>query len=68
MTDDRNEILAGLRKRERMLELEAASIRARLEEVREVIDRFEPGTRRGRPRKVVTLLDAADIDQPETAA
>ena len=54
-TDTITAALAGLRCRERELELEAVAVRARVEEIRDMIERLEPPRRRvGRPRRVTT--------------
>ena len=42
--------LTGLRIRERELELEAVAVKARVEEIRDMIERLEPRRRPGRPR------------------
>jgi hypothetical protein len=64
--------LVGLRLRERELELDACAIRARVEEIRDLIGLLEHGTRRrpGRPhrRTVVEMPDrvGGGIHEQET--
>jgi hypothetical protein len=65
--------LVGLRLRERELELDACAIRARVEEIRDLIGLLEHGTRRrpGKPRNRPTVLEMPDrvaggIHTPET--
>ena len=66
---DAPDTLATLRDRERSLEMDAAVLTARLEEVRGIIATLEHPRRRGRPRKVWVAGDAAtDADPPEAAA
>jgi hypothetical protein len=45
------DLLAALHTRMRDLELEACDVKARVSELRDVIDRLERPQRRGRPRK-----------------
>jgi hypothetical protein len=54
--------LVGLRLRERELELDACAIRARVEEIRDLIGLLEHGSRRrpGRPRSRPTVLEMPD--------
>jgi hypothetical protein len=47
--------LEGLRCRERELELEAVAVKARVEEIRDMIERLEPRRRPGRPRNASML-------------
>jgi hypothetical protein len=51
MTGTCPDLLAALKQRQRDLELDATAIRARLEEVAEMIALLERPARRGRPRK-----------------
>ena len=65
--------LQGLRSRLRDLELDACAIRARVEEVRELIDLLEHGDRRRRPHRKITVVNLPgrmheDDLQPEPAA
>jgi hypothetical protein len=46
------DLLAALHLRMRDLELEACDVKARVSELRDVIDRLERPQRRGRPRKL----------------
>ena len=46
------DLLAALQLRMRDLELEACDVKARVSELRDVIDRLERPQRRGRPRKL----------------
>jgi hypothetical protein len=46
------DLLAALHTRMRDLELEACDVKARVSELRDVIDRLERPQRRGRPRKL----------------
>ena len=59
MTGTCPDLLAALRQRERDLELDACSVRARVEEIRELIALIENGPRRklGRPRRP-TIVEA----------
>ena len=54
MTGTCPDLLAALRQRERDLEADAAAVRARLEEVRDIIARLE-GNPRKRPRKITVI-------------
>jgi len=67
MSDETATALASLRERERMLEMDAVSVKARVEEVRELIQMLEHGPRRrpGRPRKP-DLTEVPTVE--ETAA
>ena len=47
--------LLGLRLRERELELEAVAVKARVEEIRDMIERLEPRRRPGRSRVTSAL-------------
>lgn len=49
--------LQGLRSRLRDLELDACAIRARVEEVRELIELLEHGDRRRRPQRKITIIN-----------
>ncbi len=55
MSDDHSDVLEALRLRERELEIDAAMIRARCEEVRSTIATLTRPRRPGRPRRVVPL-------------
>ena len=57
MSDDPNSTLDALRLRERSLELEAVDVRARVAEVRSLIEMLEnpPRRRPGRPRNASAL-------------
>lgn len=56
MSDTVTAALEGLRERERALELDAVAIKARVEEVRELILALEhPRRRPGRPRSVPVI-------------
>jgi hypothetical protein len=50
------DLLAALRVRERDLELDAMAVRSRIEEVRSMIDLIERPPRRGRPRKLESVV------------
>jgi hypothetical protein len=58
--------MEALRERQRSLELDAVAIKARVEEVRDLIAMLEHGARRrpGRPRKPVEVI-GLPIPQPE---
>jgi hypothetical protein len=60
MTGTCPDLLAALHLRMRDLELEACDVKARVSELRDVIDRLERPQRRGRPRK----LEAVAIEPP----
>jgi hypothetical protein len=68
------DLLAALRQRERDLELDACSVRARVEEVRELIALLENGPRRksGRPRRPTVIEMPERVDgtagEPDDAA
>jgi hypothetical protein len=49
------DLLAALHTRMRDLELEACDVKARVSELRDVIDRLERPQRRGRPRKLEVI-------------
>ena len=49
--------LTGLRIRERELELEACAVKARVEEIRDMIERLEPRRRPGRPPRKITVIN-----------
>ena len=49
------DLLAALHLRMRDLELEACDVKARVSELRDVIDRLERPQRRGRPRKLEVI-------------
>ena len=75
MSDTTEAALVGLRIRERVLELEAYAIKARVEEIRDMIAMLEHGPRRrpGRPRSRSTIIEMPDrveggTHQPEEAA
>ena len=56
MTGTCPDLLAALRTRERDLELDAMAVRSRIEEVRSMIDLIERPPRRGRPRKLESVV------------
>ena len=58
MTGSCPDLLAALHLRMRDLELEACDVKARVSELRDVIDRLERPQRRGRPRKPEVVHDA----------
>jgi hypothetical protein len=62
MSDTVTAALEGLKIRERELELDACAIRARVEEIRDLIGLLEHGPRRkaGRPRNRSTVIDMPD--------
>lgn len=64
VSDTISDAIAGLQQRERELELEACTIRARIEEVRDMLARLQhPGRRRGRPAgRVVPPLEVINTD------
>ena len=68
MSDEPNDVLEALRLRERELEIEAAMIRARCEELRSTIATLTRHRRPGRPRRVVEIAQRADASGPEDAA
>jgi hypothetical protein len=55
------DLLAALHTRMRDLELEACDVKARVSELRDVIDRLERPQRRGRPRKPEVVHDATAL-------
>ena len=55
MTGTCPDLLAALQLRMRDLELEACDVKARVSELRDVIDRLERPQRRGRPRKLEVI-------------
>ena len=68
------DLLAALHTRMRDLELEACDVKARVSELRDVIDRLERPQRRGRPRKLEAVPEpplhvpgAAHRPQPSSA-
>ena len=71
MSETTDAALVGLRERERSLELEAVAIKARVEEVRELIETLERGPRRkpGRPRNVSMVNPVRqDVEMPDRVA
>jgi len=75
VSDTISDAIAGLQQRERELELEACTIRARIEEVRDMLARLQhPGRRRARPaaRAVPPPLEVivpdTNEDEPGDAA
>lgn len=68
MSDTVTAALEGLRIRERELELDACAVKARVEEVRELILALEhPRRRPGRPRKI-SVVEAEPQPEPEEGA
>ena len=64
MTGSCPDLLAALQLRMRDLELEACDVKARVSELRDVIDRLERPQRRGRPRKPEVVHDATGAIPP----
>jgi hypothetical protein len=74
MSDTVSAALEGLRIRERELEMDAVAIKARVDEIRDLIGLLEHGgRRRGRPRSRSTVIEMPErveggTHEPEEAA